>query len=120
MFLALFPSLFRYTSQERDIEDNIQSIGAIVETLKYAPNCIPDVVKTLLPYLLGTLSSNDEGLIRNAVYGFGVLFDKNGLMMQNKIAPVINYIHSAHSNVKDQAVKDNIIAALCKIIMQDK
>jgi hypothetical protein len=41
-------------------------------------------------------------------------------MMQNKIAPVINYIHSAHSNVKDQAVKDNIIAALCKIIMQDK
>lgn len=52
------------------------------ECFKYVPELIDTFHDKIVIWLILTITSKDEGLIRNAVFCFGVMFDKRPAVMK--------------------------------------
>lgn len=77
VFMKLLNGLFEYSNPDRDIYDNQCLVGLLADSFKYVPDLANPIMDKLMSWLLKTQSQEDEGLMRNVVYCFGVLVSKN-------------------------------------------
>jgi len=56
-------------------------VGLLAESFKYQPGLMDPILPKLMDWLLGTFQQEDEGLIRNTVFCFGVMIYKNPIVM---------------------------------------
>ena len=74
------------------------------------------ILDKLMQWLLSTMQQEDEGLIRNTVFCFGVMIYKNPSAMAGYFPQCLSYIHRSFDYVDSLEAKDNIVSALFKLI----
>lgn len=74
------------------------------------------ILAKLMEWLLNTMAQDDEGMIRNTVFCFGVMIYKNPQAMAPYFQQCLQYVHMAFDKVESLEAKDNIVSTLFKLI----
>ena len=122
-FTIIFPQLSSYLKLNHDEADRQSSFGVIAEVLKYTKISVKFYVKQLFNDIQKNLSQKsskkNEELLRHIAYLIGVLFMSDADASKEFINQALNDLQLIFEKTRKDG-KDNVIAALCRIIMAMK
>ena len=120
-FSVIFPQLSEYLKPSNNEEDRQNAFGIIAEVLKHTKISVKFYAKQLFEEIQKNLSGKkkkkkSEDLYRHIAYLIGVLFISDPEACKNYLNQSLQNLQSIFEKTKKEG-KDNVIAALCRIIM---
>ena len=120
-FSVIFPQLSTYLKPSHDEEDRHYAFGIIAEVLKHTKISIKFYAKQLFEEIKSNLAgkkknTKNENLFRHISYLIGVLFIGDPQACKDYINQGLQNLQVMFEKSKKEG-KDNVIAALCRIIM---
>ena len=119
-FAIIYPQLSSFLNLSHDEADRQSSFGIIAEVLKYTKISVKFYVKQLFSDIQKNLNSKsskkNEDLMRHIAYLIGVLFISDPEASKEFINQALSNLQLIFEKTKKDG-KDNVIAALCRIIM---
>ena len=120
-FNIIYPQLSVYLKPSYDEEDRQNAFGIIAEVLKHTKISVKFYAKQLFEDIQKNLSAKkknkkNENLFRHISYLIGVLFASDPQACKDYINQGLQNLQVMFEKCKKEG-KDNIIAALCRIIM---
>jgi len=118
-FQKLIPAMMLYTSRKKDINDNIQIVGAFAEVFNNIPEAVAPASAKLLPVMLKYIDIQDDALNRNICYAMGIMCENDSNFMSNNHSQILVFLMQIYKNSVMPEAKENAISALCRMIMAD-
>jgi len=120
-FSKIYPQLSTYLKPTYDEEDRQNAFGIIAEVLKNTKISVKFYAKQLFEEIQSNLSGKkknkkNENLYRHISYLIGVLFISDPQACKSYVNQGLQNLQSMFEKSKKEG-KDNVIAALCRIIM---
>ena len=120
-FNILYPEISKYLKTNYDEEDREKAFGIIAEVLKHTKISIKFYADKLFEDINKNLSGkkkikNNENLFRHIAYLIGVLFEGDSEYCKKYVNQGLQNLQYIFEKTKKEG-KDNVIAALCRIIM---
>ena len=120
-FNIIYPELSKYLKVTFDEESRQHAFGIIAEVLKHTKISIKFYYEQLFDDIKKNLTGkkkvkDNENLFRHIAYLIGVLFSGDSDSCKNYINQGLQHLQYIFEKTKKEG-KDNVIAALCRIIM---
>ena len=116
VFTQLAPTLHGYTTDKHPKSDRHMAIGCMAEVFASCPAAIPACFDDFVKLLDANSNLQDSKMNRNLAYAVGVLAQHAQMLFQPHIASFMTLLNRLNDNSSEQAAKDNVLAALCKIV----
>jgi len=118
-FEKLVPAMMLYTSRKKDINDNIQIVGAFAEVFKNIPAAVGVAGARVAPVLLKFSDMCDDALNRNVCYCLGVMCQNDSGFMAANCSQVLIFLMQIFRESVMPEARENAISALCRLIIAD-
>lgn len=116
-FEKIYPSMMKYLSSKREINESVYMVGCFSEVIKYAPNMLLIIRETFIPSLLQKFAYGDEEMNRNLAFCIGNIVEKGLAHVGEALPTFLDILKQIFEKSVDSATKDNAAAALCRVMM---
>ena len=116
VFTELAPALYEYTTDKHPKSDRHMAIGCIGDIFSSCPAAIPACFEAFVKLIDANSHLQDSKMNRNLAYGVGVLAQHAQMLFQPHVPNFLTLLTRLNDNSSEQAAKDNVLAAMCKIV----
>ena len=111
----LMDDLLKYIKPPHPHSDIVVGVGFFADCFKFTPSTISDYIQILYPVCMAC-PNEDNDLGRNAAYLLGTMVEGNCQLVAPKIPQILEKLNAFHASCTKNGVKDNVIAAVSRII----
>ena len=123
-FAGIFPMLLKKTKQHCTVAERSFTLGSFAECMKPlgsgGGNALQPFIQHLLPVYTKSFKDEDKDVRNNAIYGIGELALHGGAPVHNHFPAILQSLSSQLAVEKDPRCLDQIVGAVCRLIISNK
>ena len=123
-FAGIFPMLLKKTKKHCTVAERSFVLGSFAECMKPlgagGDHTLQPFIQHLLPVYTAAFKDEDKDVRNNAIYGIGELALHGGVPVRNHFPAILQLLSSQLANENDPRCLDQIVGAVCRLIIAYK